>query len=749
MKGRFLKSLLILSICLAGVISSAYAQYEEEEEFWSALFGETAWISSVNLFETQTKKAPGYATVIDLDSNSYSSRSVKDYMDSFAPSIVIGNLEESGPILSTRGIMVDSNAKTLFMLDGMHLNHRNHFGYANEMGSVLTGDIKSLEIINGPGAIANGSGAISGFVNIVPRNGSDDEGLKIISEYGVIENLKKLEMTYGIKFDEDKDLLIYAGYAESEGKDVSSEPWDIYNLGNSLQSNDRNGNQWPLPDILMYHNNEGEISAREIDDSYKVAAYWNHGDFKLNTFYRRDMNINAGYVYGYRHSNNGINERIGQNTWYTGSLGINPQYTMNISETEAVDFKGTFLLLDQGRIYDDSILGSNIEKMDSETHKELKTVLKTTRFENNQLALGFSYGMKDFKIDDSHFMDDGYGGTGEAAETDWKELSFFAEDVIAINDKWTASLGLRYDELQLAEVKSQNNYKLEDADNTSIRIATAYKISPTLNAKLSYQQGFRFIDTAYLNWFIHFNNALSGLGYANLPDFKPEKMDSYEFNLSKDFPDWNLKIDLNVYLNSFEDMLGWFSYSTAVPGALSSDAVAAVIDQEGWMGSHTNILGEFKTIGADLIVKFVPTENSLLTFIYGYSEPYSVSSAAASSTSLFTNDKDEFTRYPQHLVKVNYAHSFLEDKLHTSVSAIYQSAIDYKEANFNLGSVYDDPRIKVNASVEYQLNDACSLKLSGENILENEVPTYAFQTPYGGNVGEELAYWYLSLKYKM
>ncbi len=133
-------------------------------------------VTSSLFFDISWKKTPGHVFVINADDiENSANRTLEDIMMMKIPGILTGRGVRQGTGVGVRGLMIDNNAKTLVMLDGQNLNQRTHDGYMVGHISSLLGDIKSIEFMNGPGIIVHGSGAINGFINMLPKNGRDNK----------------------------------------------------------------------------------------------------------------------------------------------------------------------------------------------------------------------------------------------------------------------------------------------------------------------------------------------------------------------------------------------------------------------------------------------------------------------------------------------------------------------------------------------------------------------------------------------
>lgn len=793
-----MRRFVLLGICFCmtlGSTTSLLAQPMDDamtaEEF---LFEEIPMIISTGFFATKATKAPGYSTVItaeDIDKSA--SRTLGEIVGDMVPGMIQNAHESYGSIVGVRGVAIDNNSKTVVMHDGQDISHHSSFGYSNEFDLPLLGDIGKIEVVNGPGAIVHGSGAIGGFINMIPKNGTDNPGWFVNSEYGPVEEAYKVELGHGSNYGEGKDVFVYAGFYNASGV--------------------RGRNEW---DFDTYHdpdtNTSGEQQIHALydgitvrggpDPSYKFSMVWNHDDFNLNAFFTE--------VNTYR---NGPQGMYGSNRWWdisgsggptaqfydpdvgfyiheyplfdhngfkTATFGFRPKYTWNITDEDSLDliFSATLLqhsmdILDEGDTGGDEtvVRETQINKEGGkEASYQLKSIFKTTRdvpfVAGNSLAVGGSLGRREFEegkqwIHDS--LTNKRPNDDESETNTWHEYSIFAEDVIDITEKLLFSAGVRYD---LINYSPFNRLPLSQ-DNTSHRFALAYEHNETSSAKLSYQEGFRVPDMGYYTYVDYFSNILVANGEQPLPDLQIEEMSSTELNLQKILPDFNLTIDLNAYYNEYTNTLHWHDYALDSSGALLSETtinnvanvwtdvnVPGGTEPAYWFGAMANAPGKFRSVGCELISKWEPNDTTEIKMSYGYSEPKQMDVFVNSSMGLATNNRGEWVRFPRHMVKLGATKELMDDKLTLHGAVLYSSGYSVSKSSSVLTIGYVNPaysrhRTIVNLAAVYQFTDNFSMKLTVKNLFANERPRMTnYGDPNAGALGDERRYVYLSGKYE-
>lgn len=224
----------------------------------------TLTTESGGFFEMEERKAPGQVIVLNRERIRYSAgRSMHELFDMYVPGVSM-SYHFFGSLIGHRGVSIDANPKTAFMIDGKNVNARYHMGYMLPLDVPLLGDLQKIELVQGPGAIPHGSGAISGAVNMITRTGADQPGLAVGYEYGPIDGLHKTEAAYGSIQDEG-DLFMYFGTLTADGFRPRT--------GNGIFNHDT--------EALAVANHVGVRLKKYVNDNYKATLNWNRSGFNL------------------------------------------------------------------------------------------------------------------------------------------------------------------------------------------------------------------------------------------------------------------------------------------------------------------------------------------------------------------------------------------------------------------------------------------------------------------------------------
>lgn len=161
-------------------------------------------------------ETPAAITVIDsTDIINTPARNIYDLMEIYVPGAFWMNHEE-GPHMGFRGIIVSRNIKYLLLVNGRNMNNKARFGAKSELEAWDLMDIKKIEIIRGPGSVTYGPGAVGGVINIITKDASGNEGVKVAASYLTKYNSKAATLSYGFKKNKFS-LYSYGNITCSEG----------------------------------------------------------------------------------------------------------------------------------------------------------------------------------------------------------------------------------------------------------------------------------------------------------------------------------------------------------------------------------------------------------------------------------------------------------------------------------------------------------------------------------------------------
>src|SRR5690606_13947780 len=125
------------------------------------------------------------------------------------------------------------------------------------------------EVSLSPNAVVMGGGSVNGYINLTPKNGTDNPGGFASYEYGTKDMAHVAQTGYGYQYGQGKDVYMYAGVVSAEGYTADT--------GWGEEANMFSENAQPT------FIGKGRVGGYG-EAGYRLASYWNHGNFKMNTF---------------------------------------------------------------------------------------------------------------------------------------------------------------------------------------------------------------------------------------------------------------------------------------------------------------------------------------------------------------------------------------------------------------------------------------------------------------------------------
>jgi len=677
-------------------------------------------LSSASFFPVQSDKNPGFAqmfTAADIEDSPV--RTIGDLIDLKCPTFSLGGSPREGLQIGGRGITSENTWRTLYLIDGHNVNHRVHFGMLETVSTPVMGDIKSMEVITGPGAIVYGSGAFDGFINVIPRNGTDDPGLTTSLEYGFKEDFRKIEAGYGLSYGPGRDVYIDAAYFTADGFEANDK-WGYESS---------KANQAWASEVGDFDTKAMIRTARPyryVNDNYRIATYLNYDNLKAHVIFgETDQDMFSFNEQGYVHSQ---------------YLLWQAKYLSELDKANSLEYILAGELFDEYYLWSANTLPA-FELGDKSGGDEMgiegKLIYRTELIPRNKIALGGAVGARDMDSMEQLFRKNDLVGPGNDATGAYETLGLFGEDFIALTANLTAYVGLRYDRMFQGIYQSLNSaagvtpspFTPDDLDHLSPRVGLVYQLGKNDTVKLSYQQGFRFPEPAMYGWHDLFDTVLAEGGFEKLPKLKTETLDSIELNYIKKFPEQGLTLSFNLFHNTYNDRLTWVWFQQD-DGYLQPEGWDYAVDKVGWVGSYVNIDGREYVDGGEAVLSYAITDD--VYFNASYERVYI--------------DNLDVVRYPNQQVKLNLKSQFLSGRL---VCDLYYIAspggIDNPDSIQN--PIYDRSRSMIDLAVSYKLTKNVKVKLVAENLLEDDVPppTFNMDSPQSGHTGWDARRIYLSM----
>jgi len=641
-------------------------------------------IKSVGFFDISSDKAPGSIWILnEHDIKTTPSQSIAELLQLTIPAVNVSSHSIYGSLYASRGAPMFDNSSSQFMWDGMNLNSGGSLGVNSGLKLPLLGDIHQIEVSSGPSAVIHGNGALNGFVNLVPKSGSTNPGTYANVSYGFDDRMIKIETGHGLEYGSDKNFYIYAGMAGADGTSANDD------LGYGQYGYENHGNSQGIGN---------DYNVREIAwPNYRTSLNWNHGQFQLTGLLQKELYSSNSY-----YTNDQKSPQL-----YHETAAIRPKVDINLGALESLEIDIPLEFFDSGYISNYKI---QKERGNSDLRIETNCVLKSTRIQDNQLAAGF-------KIEYDHHRSNRYylrsrpSSSPIGDDADWIVYSLFTEDIFSISKDWNLTAGIRYDSIKYDTDEASDflNEIIEDSDLFSPRIATSYNLTQTTVIKAGYQEGFHFPPVTEI--------------YTG--NLKPESIKSFETNLIQELPGTGLKITCNAFYNIYKD-------------SLLSD-----------LGStRGNQRDDFGATGGEIAIDWADGQITKAQLSYSYSRPLDISSNPVSINTA-DEDLDEWYCYPAHMIKGRIYRYWMEKMIMTSLAFEYGSSVSKpSEEWYQAREIFNNDRFSVSCMGKIKVADRIYIELLVKNVAHNNipVPSYPYNSPWEGALGEASTYSYIGFK---
>ncbi len=628
-------------------------------------------VESVNFFITDKNKAPGSIwTITTKELQDKPITYIRDVFEYYTPGINIGFQKQTGPVIGTRGLNFDQSSKTLFMVDGQGLNQKSHFGYSTGLESPFLGDIAKIEVINGPGALLHGSGAINGFINMIPKNGKDYEGVNGQISYGLLEKLQKYEAGVGIDWKNERNLYLYGGVATAEG----FHPKNSAEMG--LQDGKFIKDQSWVPNDLV---------CMKLDEALRFAAYLRLKEFSLNAQIQRIVKSPDSPIEIDNHEQFRVDDRY---SWQTFTA-LMAKYRKDFCNTNSLEFTVPVEFFDHG-VMDNYNQGP---KAGREMHAAGRGLYRQEFFDGkNKFVVGAGVGYRSFDPKKQWFESDKLE-MQESMLGSWTEYEAYTEDLWNITDPLTVSLGGRVDGVKygtFTDTLSADTVivhdKMPSQSAFSPRIALAYELFPKTVVKTSYQEGFRWPDAAYFLYLGRLNYTFAAHGKETLPALEAEKMRSLEINATtQPVSTFGFTANLNLYMNITSNSLAWRAYNESNMDTARLALARNIENWNGYAGAFQNSPEDLKAMGFELGFRFNELKWIDLQLGYDFSRPFGMKPDPKTYVYLANSNDSSSTRwtqYPLHQIKGSCTF-FVGPKLSMNITGLFESAANFSDESGN------------------------------------------------------------------
>lgn len=191
------------------------------------LFAEVPTVFAAAKFEQKIGEAPASVTVITADEiRRYGYSTLSEVLRGVAGLYV--TYDRTYEYLGVRGYYIpgDYSSRILVLVDGFAVNEPVYGGAAIGNESDIDLDsVKRIEVVKGPGSALYGTYALFSVINIITKEGTDLNGLRVFGNYGSYQ-LKRGGLSYGKVFEHGLDFFVSSSWMDSEGQDLYFSEYD-------------------------------------------------------------------------------------------------------------------------------------------------------------------------------------------------------------------------------------------------------------------------------------------------------------------------------------------------------------------------------------------------------------------------------------------------------------------------------------------------------------------------------------------
>ena len=648
-----------------------------------------------------------------------------DYFELLIPATNVVPQGTNGAGTGVRGSSRGGGVRVLTMWDGHSQNRKDSEGNMAVLYSPLLNDIHQVEVVLGPGSIKNGTGALDGYINFVPKSGQTFQGSKVDLDYGSDDSSQRLQIQHGKRFGRNRDFYMYAGVFHADG---------------FRMTNDFGGSMAPARNEFIKFANRGETLLGDYDPSYKLSMNWTHDRFNLKTLFEH-LEFDPGGVIA---DHNLFNQRT--------TLSVQPKYTFQLPG------KSSFELASAATLFDKSRIQAPLRKTDPfqevggrESALELRGSLQTLYFDNNELTLGAQIKWLDVTSEKHFFSTD---PTSHRAYVDgnWQEYSMYIEDIFSLSDKTTFIAGLRYDGAKFnSDMRFDANdlnpliFRPDDISNISPRLGMTHRLNNDFLFRAGFSEGFAYPNVSNYSRTFRVNEFLAGEGLETFDTEKPESIESFELGLRGDLIKNELLFDASVYYNRYKNNSNFVNFRNTpsfLPGNLGVEDIPDDV-----FGILTTLDNDVDGYGSEISLSWKPTNTFFANLSYSYSVPDHVNAVDNASTGVANETLSEWSHFPKHQVKSNLNYKL--NNWHFSLAGVYQSGLEINRKFTPTRTNAEDEFVRVNFGINYMLNKKTSISFIAKNIFNNNTPRTTFDPAraWQGALGSDERLFYLGLRH--
>ncbi len=213
LKGRFAR-MQTLVCCVLIVGLCAGTQVNADEDFAEMDLDDLMNVEVSSVTKGKGMKlsdAPGAITVISEEDIERTGHQSLPELLRLVPGLHVGRIDANNWAISARGFNAQYNKYMLVMMDGRSIYTPLFSGVFWDVQDTVMEDLKSVEVIRGPGGTLWGANAVNGVINFTTKDAKDTQGVLFSTSAGT-EDLNNTVMRYGGKINDNAHFRIYGKY---------------------------------------------------------------------------------------------------------------------------------------------------------------------------------------------------------------------------------------------------------------------------------------------------------------------------------------------------------------------------------------------------------------------------------------------------------------------------------------------------------------------------------------------------------
>ena len=433
------------------------------------------------------------------------------------PGMQVARLNGNTWSISTRGFNYIFANKLLVLIDGRTVYSPLFSGVNWDVQDTLMEDIDRIEVIRGPGAALWGANAVNGVINVITKTAADTQG-NLISAGGGTEEKAFGAYRYGGEFGDTGFYKVYFkaferdGLATPAGNDANDD-WKMKRAGFKTE--------WK-PTVDTDFTVQGDI--------YQGTTRPTLMEFKKDEPEKEDQAL-TGIARDQRGGNISV--------YWKRTLSENHDYSLRavLDDYQNFDYRVT-----EKR--------NTIDVEFQHYHQP---------FEGHDLVWGLGYRGTWYELSDMRniVLQD---SNGKPQDKRFDELySFFIQDDITLNDKWTFTVSSRFEHNNFTGYEVQPNARLtwKATENRTFWTALSKAVkTPSISETAVTSRNITFLREDDLEFLSSFTSPPGMLAISGNRDLKSEKLTSFELGYREQFSE-SFRLDVTTFYNQYEDLIAY------------------------------------------------------------------------------------------------------------------------------------------------------------------------------------------------